>query len=235
MRLRKIHADREYTVAMRLFVALDIPEPIRREINTYVDDLRRVAPDTKWVRADNYHITLKFIGEWKRDVCEVIEAVSKVEGPAIDVAIRGNGFFPTPRSPRVFWVGIESKPWGKNTLEGEDGPSECGDGLPSPSGFESALQVLAAQVDQATSTLGIEPESRPFSPHLTLARSGSGSPRPRNDEKAVPSMKRLADRIAAMPAPDFGTIHATEFYLYESKLSSGGAKYTKLKSFGLRR
>lgn len=89
------------------------------------------------------------------------------------------------------------------------------------------------KVDQACSTLGIEPESRPFSPHLTLARSGSGSPRPKKDEHSVPSMKRLVERIAAMPAPDFGTIHAAEFFLYESKLSPSGAKYTKLKSFAL--
>ena len=47
-------------------------------------------------------------------------------------------------------------------------------------------------------------------------------------------MQRLAERIAAMPSPDFGTIHSTEFFLYESKLSPIGAKYTKLKSFPLR-
>jgi 2'-5' RNA ligase len=46
-------------------------------------------------------------------------------------------------------------------------------------------------------------------------------------------MKRLAERIAAMPTPDFGTIHATEFFLYESKLSPSGAKYSKLARFAL--
>jgi 2'-5' RNA ligase len=80
----------------------------------------------------------------------------------------------------------------------------------------------------------MERESRAFSPHLTLARSGSGAPRPKRDEKAVPGMKRLAERIVAMPPPDFGTIHATEFFLYESKLSPGGAKYGKLAGFSLR-
>ncbi len=192
---------------MRLFVALDIPDPIRDAIAAYVDDLRRAAPDAKWVRPESYHITLKFIGEWRRDVHEVIDALQKVEAPPAAVTIRGNGFFPTPRSPRVFWVGIEG---------------------------DANLGPLAHEVDDVCSALGIEKESREFSPHLTLARSGSGSPRPRKDERAVPSMKRLAERIAATPSPDFGAIHATEFFLYESKLSSGGAKYTKLKSFPLR-
>jgi 2'-5' RNA ligase len=192
---------------MRLFVALDIPETIRQAIDTYVDDLRRVAPDAKWVRAESYHITLKFIGEWRRDVRELIGALHKVEAAPVDVAIRGNGFFPTPRSPRVFWVGIEADP---------------------------NLAILANKVDQVCSQLGIEAEDRAFSPHLTLARSGSGSPRPRNHEKLASSMKRLAERIADMGSPDFGSTHAAEFFLYESKLSQGGAQYSKLKNFPLR-
>ena len=192
---------------MRLFVALDIPDAVRQAITTYVDDLRRVAPDAKWVRAESFHITLKFIGEWRRDVKEVIEALKKVQFGPLDLAIRGNGFFPHARSPRVFWVGIEA---------------------------DSNLPSLANKVDEACSKLGIEPESRAFSPHLTLARSGSGSPRPRKYDKPVPSMRQLAERIAGLPVPDFGTIHATEFFLYESKLSPSGAKYTKLKAFPLR-
>jgi 2'-5' RNA ligase len=194
------------TVFMRLFVALDIPDAIRQAIADYVDELRRVAPDAKWVRDESYHITLKFIGEWRREVREVIDALQTVEAAPVTLAIRGNGFFPTPRSPRVFWVGIEA---------------------------DANLVPLAHKVDEACSTLGIERESRAFSPHLTLARSGSGSPRPRKDERAVPSTKRLAERIAGMPSPEFGTIHATEFFLYESKLSPSGAKYTKLKRFPL--
>jgi RNA 2',3'-cyclic 3'-phosphodiesterase len=191
---------------MRLFVALDIPDDIRQAISRYVDELRRMAPEAKWVRMESYHVTLKFIGEWKRGVREVIEPLSKIEGAPIDVSIRGSGFFPSPRSPRVFWVGIEADP---------------------------NLALLARKVDEICGGLGIEKEARDFSPHLTLARSGSGSPRPKKEEKAVPSMKRLAERIDGMPSPDFGTIHATEFFLYESKLSPKGAQYTKLKSFPL--
>ena len=215
---------------MRLFVALDIPDKIRQAIVNYVDELRRVAPDAKWVRDESYHVTLKFIGEWRREVREVIDALQKVEAAPVTLSMRGNGFFPAAKAPRVFWVGIDASKLGE--------PAECGDGLPSPSERSKApltpLSLLAHKVDEACATLGIERESRDFSPHLTLARSGSGSPRPKKDERSVPSMKRLAERIATMPSPDFGTIHATEFFLYESKLSPGGAKYTKLKSFPLK-
>jgi 2'-5' RNA ligase len=191
---------------MRLFVALDIPTEIRAAITQYVDDLRRIAPDAKWIHAESYHVTLKFIGEWKRDVSEVISALETIRAAPFDVSFRNSGFFPKPQSPRVFWVGIEA---------------------------DQSLAALAQRVDESCSSLGIESENRAYSPHLTLARSGSGSPRPRRDERSAPSMKRLAERIAGWPAPDFGTMHAKEFFLYESKLSPGGAKYTKLEGFPL--
>jgi len=191
---------------MRIFAGLDIPIEIRGAISQYVDEFRRVAPDAKWVKPESYHVTLKFIGEWKREVREVISALETIQSPTIDVAFRNTGFFPNPKSPRVFWVGIET---------------------------DAMLPRLAKQVDQACSKLGIESEDRTYSPHLTLARSGSGSPRPKRDGPLAPAMRRLAERIAGLPAPDFGTMHATEFFLYESKLSPGGAQYTKLKNFAL--
>jgi 2'-5' RNA ligase len=191
---------------MRVFIALDIPEFIRTAIENYVDDLRRVAPDAKWVRGETYHVTLKFIGEWKRGVKEVISALESVQALPVDISFRNSGFFPNPRAPRVFWVGIEA---------------------------DENLVPLAGKVDEACAALGIEREDHEYRPHLTLARSGSGAPRSKRHEPTAPSMKRLAERIAGMPAADFGTMHATEFFLYESKLSPGGAKYTKLKNFAL--
>jgi len=194
-------------MAMRLFVGLDIPHSVRTAISRYVDEARRHAPDAKWVKPESYHVTLKFIGEWKRDVREVIAAIQKIEAPAFDIGFCGCGFFPNARAPRVFWIGIHSS---------------------------ESLPQLASQVDDATAAFGIEREDKKYSPHLTLARSGSGSPRFKRDERLAPGMKRLAEKIDSLPSPDFGATHATEFYLYESKLSPGGAQYTKLKSFPLK-
>lgn len=191
---------------MRLFVGLDIPQEICRAIEAYVDELRRIAPDAKWVRPESYHVTLKFIGEWKRDVREMISALEEVKADPVDIAFRSCGFFPNARAPRVFWIGI---------------------------GSDNHLASLANSVDNACASVGVLGEDREFSPHLTLARSGSGSPRPKKHEALAHSMKKLAERIAGLPAPDFGTMHATEFFLYESKLSRNGAVYSKLKSFAL--
>src|SRR4051812_20746807 len=191
---------------MRLFVALDIPETTRNAMGTYVDELRRIVADAKWVRPESYHVTLKFIGEWKRDVREIISALETIQAPPIDISFRNSGFFPNARAPRVFWAGIEG---------------------------DANLAPLAQAIDKACAALGIESDDRKFSPHLTLARSGSGSPRPKKHEPPTPALIRLAERITAMPAPEFGTMHATEFFLYESKLGPGGAVYSKLKSFPL--
>src|SRR3954471_15663195 len=150
---------------MRLFVGLDIPQEIRREIEAYVDDLRRIAPDAKWVRPESYHVTLKFIGEWKRDPREVIGALEPIKVPAFDIAFRGCGFFPNARGPRVFWTGIHA---------------------------DDHLVQLAHLVDERTATLGIQRDEHEYKPHLTLARTGSGSPRPKSQERMAPGMKRLA-------------------------------------------
>ena len=96
------------------------------------------------------------------------------------------------------------------------------------------LAALAKSVDEATAALGVPKEEHLFSPHLTLARrGGSGAPRWRKGDGANPAFQRLQEKLAAMPAPDFGTMTAREFFLYQSQLLRGGARYTKIASFGL--
>ncbi len=93
---------------MRLFVALDIPASVRTALDQYVDEMRRIAPDLKWVRPESYHVTVKFIGEWKRDVREMLAALEKIEAKPIHIAFRTSGFFPMPTPRGCF--GPESKP-----------------------------------------------------------------------------------------------------------------------------
>ena len=110
--------------------------------------------------------------------------------------------------PRVFWIGIEA-------------------------GTE--LTSLAATVDERLSALGIPKEEHAFSPHLTLARGGrgSGSPRKQKGESSNQSFQRLQEKLATLTAPEFGTMTAREFFLYESQLAPGGSRYTKLAGFAL--
>ncbi|MBI2677365.1 MAG: RNA 2',3'-cyclic phosphodiesterase [Candidatus Koribacter versatilis] len=191
---------------MRLFIALDIDDHIRRRLADYVARLNSLVPNVKWVRPESLHVTLKFIGEFpEARLGELTPVLSTISGQPFNLSFRTAGFF-TPRSPRIFWAGIEA-------------------------GHE--LKALAAAVDQAVTPLGIAKEDRDFAPHLTLARSGSGRPHGAASDRNKPVMYGLQARVEAMPPPDFGTMTAREFFLYQSKTAPTGAVYTKLERFPL--
>src|SRR5712692_9740696 len=130
---------------MRLFVALEIPSTVRKNLAELLQSLRVVSPQTRWVRPENLHVTLKFIGEVPEARLGAIRSALAGVGSDQPVTLdfRGLGFFPNEKHPRVFWAGIEASP---------------------------NLKILAAEIDKGTEKLGIPREQRPFSPHLTLAR-----------------------------------------------------------------
>ena len=194
---------------MRLFVALDIDDDIRSRIARFLDGVRGFAPDARWVRPESLHVTLKFIGEKSDDEVEKIKrALEAITADAFEMNIRGYGFFPGARLPRVFWVGIEAG---------------------------AKLTSLAAVVDQQLATINIPKEEHAFNPHLTLARGG-GELRSRSKKKgdgASRGFQRVQEKLAALSTPEFGTMTAREFFLYRSQLSPDGSKYTKLAGFAL--
>ncbi len=194
---------------MRIFVAIDIEASIRARIATFMEGVAGFAPDARWVRPESLHVTLKFIGEKSEaEVGAIKKALADVREESMEISMRGHGFFPTARSARVFWIGIEAGP---------------------------ALEALAKAVDDVTASLGIPREDRQFSPHLTLARGGGGSGNPRRQKNDKPngSFQRLQEKLAAMPALDFGTMTPRDFSLYQSHLGRGGARYEKLASIAL--
>lgn len=191
---------------MRLFVGIDIDEAIRQRIAAFVESLRDSAPKARWVRPETFHVTLKFLGETVKDQ-EIISALQKVDLPAPQIRFCGTGFFPAPRSARVFWIGIEA---------------------------DDRLPALASAVDEAVASFGFAREKQRFKPHLTLARGGSrasGSPHQKGGGGTI--FTAVQKRLEAMPQPDFGTMQAHEFCLYESKLSPAGARYIKVARFPL--
>ena len=194
---------------MRLFIALDIDDAIRERIARFIEGVRGFAPDARWVHPESLHITLKFIGEKPDNAVEQIkQALMAVHTEPFEVSFRNYGFFPTARSARVFWIGIESDP---------------------------QLAKLAEAIDQTTSTLGIPREDHPFSPHLTLARGGgrSGAPGWQKGDAPNRSFQKLQEKLAGLPAPEFGSMTAREFFLYQSQLMRGGSRYTKFARFEL--
>jgi len=130
---------------MRLFIAIEIPQEIRGAYSALLKEFRGIAPQVKWVRAENLHVTLKFLGETQLDkLPELRNALAEVRSPEpVQLEFRGLGFFPNEKRPRVFWGGM---------------------------GASSNLQSLAATIDQAAHRLGFPLEDRAFTPHLTLAR-----------------------------------------------------------------
>src|SRR4029077_5333278 len=130
---------------MRLFVALEIPSEVRENLTDLIKTLRAISPQTRWVRTENLHVTLKFIGEIPEVklavIREALAGVRRVQGVMLE--FRGLGFFPDEKRPRVFWAGIAAS---------------------------TNLRALADDIEKATESVGISRERRPFSPHLTLAR-----------------------------------------------------------------
>ena len=95
------------------------------------------------------------------------------------------------------------------------------------------LQGLVNSIGQALQPLGFERDAGPFKPHLTLARAGSGRPRPVPGERSAPALQQVRAKLETLGPLEFGTMTAHEFYLYESKLSPAGARYTKLSRYPL--
>jgi len=194
---------------MRLFLALDIDEAIRQRIERFLEGVHPFAPDARWAKPESLHVTLKFIGEQPEAAVDQIKhALETVRVPVGEIHFRGYGFFPNPKSARVFWIGMESGP---------------------------ELSALAAAIDAQMPALGIAKETRPFSPHLTLARApgGSGAPHRHKSDKPNRVFQRLQEKLCALPSPEFGTMTPHEFFLYQSHLSPKGSTYTKLARFPL--
>lgn len=135
---------------MRLFVALRIPASVRENLDGLITELRETASRVsdrrpRWVRAENLHVTLKFIGEAAteklRDIRGALTAVHS-DSPT-EMKFSGLGFFPDDKRPKVLWAGIQAT---------------------------GNLAALAAEIDRALSAQGIPLETRAFAPHLTLAR-----------------------------------------------------------------
>lgn len=179
---------------MRLFTGIDLPDDV---INVFERLLVRFRPAAhlKWSPVYNMHITTRFIGEWPEAKLESLKAALSAvpPRPAIRVDLRDLGWFPNARRPRVFWAGVQG-------------------GAP--------LAQLAHDIDAAIVPLGLEPEQRDFSPHLTLARI----------KQPVP-LDKLHRLIEALENTDFGSFTAESFYLYRSQPGSAGSIYTKLAEF----
>jgi RNA 2',3'-cyclic 3'-phosphodiesterase len=132
---------------VRLFIALNFPDPVRRDLWDAIEPLRDAPLPVKWVRPEGIHLTLKFLGPVpdprEPELRAALSPAARGIRP-LPLAIGGFGAFPHGRAPRVIWAGLEALP---------------------------ALELLQHQVEREFAPLGFPTEARAFHPHVTLGRA----------------------------------------------------------------
>lgn len=140
--------DPEIERMMKLFIALEVPEDVRRQIFVWQQMLARDARGFRWDLPENFHVTLKFLGQTPEgrlgDIVGIMDDIAATTRSYL-LELRGVGAFPSTFRPRVLWAGLG---------EGAD---------------ETAR--IASSLDWRLGTLGIPRESRPYKGHVTVGRS----------------------------------------------------------------
>lgn len=179
----------DYSCAMpgkRLFVAIDLPAIVK-------DSLVRLDPQirgVRWLPAEQMHLTLSFLGLVEQRTEEKLrDKLSAIRWSAFFLPLTGVGTFPSRGRPNIIWVGV-------------------GTGHPH-------LFQLHKRVQDAALAAGLEPDLRPWHPHITLARCRDVSV-----EAVRPFLKKHADY-------DAGMIHVESFCLNSSVLTPAGSVYTQ--------
>ena len=125
---------------IRLFVAVDIPESIQKE----VQGMGRAIPNARPVPKDQLHLTLKFIGEVEgSSFLDIRESLKEIVHPKFLLALKGVGTFPPRGTPRILWAGVEPA---------------------------AGIAALRNTIEKTLGAVGIAREKKKYTPHLTLAR-----------------------------------------------------------------
>ncbi|HVG21910.1 MAG TPA: RNA 2',3'-cyclic phosphodiesterase [Blastocatellia bacterium] len=140
-------AGRKAVDAVRAFICVEVPEATKARIRSLQDGLRRADAQVSWVKPSNVHLTIKFLGDVPAAKVETVRlAVERAASPirGFEIEVGGAGCFPSPRSPRVLWVGL--------------------------AGIPESLKQLHAAIEDELAREGFPRESKRFSPHLTIGR-----------------------------------------------------------------
>ena len=187
---------------IRSFIAIELPDELKRALGQLESRLKTAQfSSIKWVNPGSIHLTLKFLGTIDTDQIEAITRVmaESTRGvPPFCLAIKDLGVFPNLKRVQVVWVGI--------------------------TGEIAKIAQLQQNLESNLGRLGFTPESRPFTPHLTLARL-------RN--QASPEERQILGQLIASTSFQAGTIKVASISLMKSQLTREGAVYSRLRSVEL--
>lgn len=179
---------------MRLFIGIPMASAVTAELAVLIARLRVHAASLRWPAPESWHITLQFLGPTSPEQFAcVAQRLRALRHPPVPLRIESLDIF---EGVGVFYAGISTTP---------------------------ELLTLQQSVTRTTAPCGFVPETRPYHPHITLARSKGG----RGDV--------LALRSHLGPSPVFTRFAASEFLIYESLLGSAGSRYQVRERFPLRR
>jgi 2'-5' RNA ligase len=186
---------------VRLFIAISIPQDVRAPIASLLQKFRAITPQVKWIRGENLHITLKFLGETDSSNLSFIEqSLAEIKSPQhVSLNFLAPAFMIRAKAPSIIWIGIS---------------------------HSENLQSLVNDIESKMHNFGFPKEDRPFVPHLTLARVPRSGP----PWRVAPFPETLIETIRES-STEISGFSASEFHLIESKLKSSGAEYTTLHSF----
>ena len=194
---------------IRAFLAVELSPGLRAELAALQQGLKQsIEPEMKrdmrisWVQPAKMHLTIKFLGDMDEQVIDPLrgEVEHAIESqPSVYVPLERLGAFPRPQSPRVLWVG-PSENW-EQGVEGK------------------RVTEIHRAIEQACEDLGFLHETKPFSPHLTLARMKTG-------ERHVGAP--LAKSGVLDPPLSLGSLAVESVVLIKSELNQTGSVYTRL-------
>ncbi len=178
---------------VRSFISIDLEDQqVLSRITSILSSLQSMGGDLKSVERENIHLTLKFLGNvTMARLGEVKSSLQQLAFPGFEAEIKGAGAFPNLDHMNVIWVGVDQG-W-------------------------SQVEQIYEHVEKLLSGLGFKRETRPFSPHITIARVRTGRKR---DE--------MANFLQHIGDESFGTINVNKVRLKQSILSGSGPKYSTL-------
>jgi RNA 2',3'-cyclic 3'-phosphodiesterase len=200
---------------MRLFLGIPLADSSAATLLRLTTRLRASAPGLRWSAPDSWHITLQFLGNTSPTQYDcLLVRLAGLHAPPVSIQFAGFGLF---ARTGILHLGIERTP---------------------------QLLALQQSVVTATTPCGFAPESRPYHPHITLARFKVGKGRRGENGKRAPASHNLGlhgldlHSLAAKiqdPAltPELPRFTAREFLLFESHLSSSGSTYEIRHRFSL--